>query len=218
MSEAGLKPGRFTVEKRQGAGRPAACDVEGRREFLLETATAVFLEFGYQNASVSEIAERAGASKRTIYARYPTKAELFIAVVTRKIAELHEEYAKTLVTLDPLAKVLDEFGSIVLHSMLRTEFRALYRVIISEVPEFPELASAFWEVGPKHLMIMLAEYLARHPEFKGANPDHAAEMFCSMCWGLHTLKFQFYKDYVMPEEAMESNVKEAVRIFLLSYS
>ena len=80
--------GGATIKKRRGAGRPRAREAAARQQDLLNRATEVFLEYGYANASVAEIARRAGASKRTIYARYRTKADLFIAVIARKTQEL----------------------------------------------------------------------------------------------------------------------------------
>lgn len=52
-------------------------------EHLLETAKHVFLERGFERASMDEVAARAGASKRTIYVRFATKEQLFLAVVDR---------------------------------------------------------------------------------------------------------------------------------------
>jgi AcrR family transcriptional regulator len=218
MVEAVAKTRKTAKKWHGGAGRPAACEVAGRLEHLLDTATEVFLECGYKGANVSEIAHRAGASKRTIYARFPSKAELFIAVTTRKINEMQTVYAKTLAPDQPLARVLDEFGTTLLRSMLRPDIRCLFQVIVAESPEFPKLAGTFWELGPKRLTTMLEEYLAVHPEFKSERPGHAAEMFCSLCWGLTILKRQFYKNYEMPLEIRQLNVKEAVRIFLAAYT
>jgi AcrR family transcriptional regulator len=205
-------------KKSRGAGRPAASEVAERMEHLLDTATDVFLEHGYKSANVAEIANRAGASKRTIYARYPSKAELFVAVASRKMDETHAFYAKTLASKEPLAKVLDEFGTSLMRSMMRPDLRALFQVIVAESPGFPKLACMFWELGPKRLTTMLQDYLVANPEFTGENPAHAAEMFCSLCWGQNILKRQFYKEYVIPQEIRRINVKEAVRIFLAAYT
>ncbi len=206
------------MPKRRGAGRPAACEVVDRMKHLLDIATEVFLEHGYESANVSEITARAGASKNTIYSRYPTKSELFIAVVTRKTRELQEMYAKTLVPKEPLAKVLSEFRTSLLRSLSQPELRALHQVVVAESPEFPKLANAFWEIGPKRSVTMLQDCLAKHPEFKGKYPEHAAEMFCSLCWGLSILKVQLHKGYAIPDKMMRLNVKEAVRIFLAAYT
>ena len=66
-------------------GRPPkdlAGDVEGR---ILDAAQQVFLQKGYQSASIDEIAELAPASKPTIYGHFPGKEALFTAVVGRVI-------------------------------------------------------------------------------------------------------------------------------------
>ncbi len=218
MISGGLKARTTVIRKRRGAGRPAACEVAGRMEHLLDTATEVFLKNGYENANVAEITGRAGASKKTIYSRYPTKADLFIAVITRKISGLQETYAKTLVLKAPLARILKDFGTSLLESMSNPELRALYQVIVAESPQFPKLASAFWKIGPRQSVMMLRDYLIKHPEFTGTNPEHAAEMFCSLCWGMSILKAQLHRGYVMPEEKRRLCVVEAVRIFLAAYT
>ena len=62
---------------------PSAQEAELRLERLLDIATEVFMERGY-DGSVDEIAKRARASKQTLYSRYPPKASLFKAVMQRK--------------------------------------------------------------------------------------------------------------------------------------
>lgn len=218
MAQASQKSQRTIVRNHRGAGRLAACEVAGRMEHLLDIATEVFLKHGYGNANVSEITTLAGASKRTIYSRYPTKADLFIAVITRKINESQEVYAKTLGLEQPLAKILENFGTSMLRSLGHPELSALYQVIVAESPDFPELASTFWKIGPQRSTLMLRDCLVKHPEFKGKYPEHAAEMFCSLCWGLSILKMQLHPGYVMPYAKRRLQVTEAVRIFLAAYT
>src|ERR1700743_336175 len=82
---------KVAVRKRKSArGRPPAEEVASRAERLLDVATEVFLEQGFKGASMSEIARRAGASKQTLYARYPSKAALFAGLVERKSSLLFE--------------------------------------------------------------------------------------------------------------------------------
>jgi AcrR family transcriptional regulator len=187
-------------------------------EHLLDVATEVFLEHGYEHANVSEITTRAGASKRTIYSRYQTKAELFVAVVTRKSLELQESFAETLVSQESLEKVLESYGIHLMRAMSQPDLRALYRVFVAESPKFPRLAKEFWEVGPKRSITMLRDCLVKHPEFKGKYPEHAAEMFWSFCCGLSVLRAQLLEEEQISERALRFNVKEAVRIFLSAYT
>src|ERR1700728_2150317 len=77
-------------ERGRGAvrsGRPPR-ELAGQvEERILDAAARVFLERGFQGASVDEIAEAASAGKPTIYARFPNKQALFTAVVVRLVGE-----------------------------------------------------------------------------------------------------------------------------------
>ena len=66
-------------------GRPRR-ELAGQvEERILDAAGRVFLEHGFQGASVDEIAEAASAGKPTIYARFPSKQALFTAVIERLV-------------------------------------------------------------------------------------------------------------------------------------
>jgi AcrR family transcriptional regulator len=67
--------------------RTRSARAEGRdgRQELLEAALEVFAERGYRDASVDEVAERAGYSKGALYWHFSSKAELFLALVDERI-------------------------------------------------------------------------------------------------------------------------------------
>jgi len=201
-----------------GAGRPAASEVESRVEHLLDLATSVFLEYGYEDASIAEIALRAGASKGTIYSRYPSKADLFAAVITRRTLELQMSYAETLMAGTPLKQVLECYGDRLIRGMSDPGLRSLYKVFIAESSRFPKLASHFWSIGPHHSMEMLQEYFASHPEFRGNNPAYAAEIFWSLCGGQTVLRSLLLEDDHVTEEILNLRAREAVRVFLSAFA
>lgn len=51
------------------------------REHILRTAKDVFLEFGFERASMDEVASRAETSKRSLYAHFESKEKLFLDVI-----------------------------------------------------------------------------------------------------------------------------------------
>src|SRR4051794_38399510 len=136
-------------------GRPPAEEVAARAERLLDVATEVFLDRGFKGASMGEIARRAGASKQTLYARYPSKAALFAALVERKASHLFE-------AIGPLGEgrslrdTLVHCGTEMLDLILSGEARGLHRVVIAECMEFPELGELFRDRGPGRTRAMLA--------------------------------------------------------------
>ena len=67
--------------------RTRAARAEGRnaREALLEAAAQVFTTRGFRDASVDEIAREAGFSKGAVYWHFPSKDDLFFALVEQRI-------------------------------------------------------------------------------------------------------------------------------------
>jgi AcrR family transcriptional regulator len=107
----------------------------GRREAILDAATRLFAEFGFNDADTQELAERLGVGKGTVYRCFPSKRDLFLASVDRVIGLLHEciEGARTGVT-DPLEIIvrsirayLDFFSNHPEYVELIIQERALFR-------------------------------------------------------------------------------------------
>jgi AcrR family transcriptional regulator len=59
-----------------------------RRAQLLAAARATFVESGYHAAAMDDIAERAGVSKPVLYQHFPSKLELYVALVGQTANEL----------------------------------------------------------------------------------------------------------------------------------
>ena len=70
--------------------RPLRADARRNRSLVLEAARATFAAEG-SDASLDEIARRAGVGAGTVYRHFPTKEALFEAVVLDRIGELIDE-------------------------------------------------------------------------------------------------------------------------------
>ena len=178
--EATRKP---AARKRKSLrGRPPAHEVATRAERLLDVATEVFLEQGFKGASMSEIARRAGASKQTLYARYPSKAALFAALVERKASHLFEAIGP-LGEGRTLRETLVHCGSELLELIVTDDARGVHRVVIAECMEFPELGEIFWERGPGRTRAMLANYLRAQQKLGNiecGDPEQAVEVLLGL--------------------------------------
>ena len=62
------------------------------RESLLDAAAEAFGRRGYHAASVDEVAEAAGFSKGAVYANFASKAELFLALLDRRLEQDAERW------------------------------------------------------------------------------------------------------------------------------
>jgi AcrR family transcriptional regulator len=158
-------------------GRPPKELAGAVEERILHAARKIFLERGFEGASIDEIAEAARSGKPTIYARFPGKEALFTAVVMRSVAanvEHLEAYTPTGATIE---QRLDNVAVTVLEWILLSDSISLMRVAIAEAPRFPDLATSVYamarERGAQAMARLLAE--AAQSNELGALPAFAPE-------------------------------------------
>lgn len=131
---------------------------EERREAILETAAAVFLERGYSATSMSLIAERWGGSKATIYNHFSSKENLYLEVIGMLGDKfLCEIYA----VLDPNVDVrvtLNKLGELVIKALCSHEVVLTQRNAIAEAAT-QGIGKLFYERGPLEAINKITEYL-----------------------------------------------------------
>jgi AcrR family transcriptional regulator len=158
-------------------GRPPN-ELAGKvEERILDAARNVFLERGFEGASIEEIARAARSGKPTIYARFPGKEALFTAVVMQSVAAniAHfEAYTPTGATIE---QRLQSLAVTVLEWILLSDSIGLMRVAIAEAPRFPDLATSVYAMarqrGGQAVARLLAE--AAQSDELGALPAFAPE-------------------------------------------
>jgi AcrR family transcriptional regulator len=188
-----------------------------RRQEILDTATALFLEKGSSGYSIDDIIKRTGGSKRTIYKLFPCKQDLFGAiaqVVVRKILEPIEIPA---LGERPIDDVLREFGENYIAVKTSGEFSKLYGSILAEATRFPDTCRGVFEAGPARVNAALAEVLA-HYEARGqvalTNRELAAEQFIAMLRTERMLAASIGLEPPPSKTAIRRLVANAVTIFL----
>ena len=62
---------------------------------ILKAATALFAAEGFEGASVAEIASKAGVCKANVFHHYPSKEELYVAVI-KQATDAHADFAENL--------------------------------------------------------------------------------------------------------------------------
>ncbi|HTL04982.1 MAG TPA: TetR/AcrR family transcriptional regulator [Gemmatimonadales bacterium] len=111
-----------------------------RPEEILRAALEVFGDAGYGRARLEDVARRAGVSKATLYLYFPSKAELFGAMI-RSQARVTPEPPLTAASFfpDSAAKKLERFLRESWAALQRPELRRLLRLVYAERARFPEL-------------------------------------------------------------------------------
>jgi len=80
--------------------RPTRLPRSARRKQLLAAAQDVFVANGYHAAAMDEIAERAGVSKPVLYQHFPSKLELYLALLDQNVEVLGEQVRRALHATD----------------------------------------------------------------------------------------------------------------------
>ncbi len=210
MSDRALEDGEF---KRGPGGRPTRQEAERRHRGLIETAFRLFVDKGWEGASIDEISRRAGVAKGFIYARYPDKAALFVGAIER----LMEDAMGTLQVGEPLPDDVEEglcaFGRRLFDLVLKPEALAFHRLFIAEAPKFPALAEHF--IARNGLLDLIAGVLAGYVDRGALAPEDArmrAEHFTILVIGIpRTLALLVGRE---PPAEEERRLRSAVRLFL----
>lgn len=81
----------------EGDGRTRArLSAVARRAQLVEIAGALFAERGYHSLSMEQLAEAAGVTKPVLYQHFPSKRDLYLALLRDAVAELDAQVRKAL--------------------------------------------------------------------------------------------------------------------------
>ncbi|NHF73754.1 TetR/AcrR family transcriptional regulator [Paracoccus xiamenensis] len=123
---------------------------KGRKfDQVLEGARRVFMQHGYEGASVDDIAREACVSKATLYSYFPDKQLMFVAVFRDEL-EREKVGRDALVGADlPINEVLRFTGHMIANHMVSEFGSRTLRLAIAEATRFPDLAAEYYEIGPR---------------------------------------------------------------------
>ena len=127
---------------------------------IATAAAEIFMQSGYEAASMDEIARRAQVSKATVYAHFKSKSELFGSLM-RGVSEIRlSALFETGVPQDDVRATLEVIFERVIGVVFAPSSLGLYRVMVAESARFPELGDAFYRAGPALVIDRLAQLLA----------------------------------------------------------
>ena len=187
---------------------------------MLAAAWQVFLEHGYGGASMSDIAERLGGSKGTLYNYFSSKEELFLAVAREKGEELHGKLEDIPRQGTDLATDLMEFGCRMLEIVASEEYLSLYRLIIAEATRVPVIGEMAYESRRSTMLAPLAERIeeeVRAGRLRLTNALEAAEVFWDLCSASFHRRSLLAIEPALTATEIRYLVNRAVGIFVAAY-
>lgn len=155
-------------------------------EVILIAATQTFVDRGYDNTSMDEVAARAGTTKRTVYAHFGNKDALFRTAVARAVTHVHEDMPPLADTADPHAE-LTRFAVAFVELSTRRVAVHLQRVVIGAVDRFADLGVLLHSEVLRHAEAHVATYLralgVEESDDASLSPETLAALFLNATSG-----------------------------------
>jgi AcrR family transcriptional regulator len=190
-----------------------------KRRQILDGARKLFLDLGFDGASMGEIARAAGVSKGTLYVYFADKSRLFEAIVEQESLE----QGQVAFNLDPSRDVtttLMEFGQAYIQLLCRPGGGSALRTVMAIAERMPEVGRRFYDNVIALTVRRLAGYLEVHAASGDlAIPDCelAATQFMQMCQATLFQPFIFQAAPAPSPARISQVVGSATRIFLAAY-
>jgi AcrR family transcriptional regulator len=111
---------------------------------LLDAALALFVEKGFASTRAEEVAQRAGVSKGTLYLYYPSKEELFKAVIVRSLTSRIADTAQQVQAWDgAMAPLLESLLVQWWQQTYASPAAGVFKILVAEMRNFPEIAEYY---------------------------------------------------------------------------
>ncbi|NQW81457.1 MAG: TetR/AcrR family transcriptional regulator, partial [Polaromonas sp.] len=150
---------------------------EARPGELLDAALSLFVEKGFAATRMEEVAKRAGVSKGTVFLYFPSKEELFKAVVRENISGRFEEWNNEFLTYQgSAADMLHHCMSTWWQRIGSTQASGITKLMISEGGHFPDIVEFYQNEVVQPGQALIRQVLQRgidRGEFRAVNLDFA---------------------------------------------
>jgi len=194
---------------------------QDRRDAIVAVAACHFLDHGYSGTSMSAIAAALGGSKGTLWSYFPSKEELFTAVIDHASTLFREQLSEILDPRGDLATILRNFGVRLLEKVTSPSAIALYRLVLAEAGRFPEIGQIFYERAPRLTAALLADFLRgaiERGQLRQEPPLEVAQAFMHLCVSRLQQQLLMGLALDLSKEDLQQEAARAVPLFLRAFA
>jgi AcrR family transcriptional regulator len=190
-----------------------------KRRQILDGARKVFMDLGFDGASMGEIARAAQVSKGTLYVYFADKSALFEAILEQEAFQ----YGQVVFNFDPARDAettLKDFGQAYIHLLCRPGGGSAIRTVMAIAERMPDVGRRYYARVLDKTINRLSEYLKAHVasgDLAIDDCDLAASQFMELSKASLFLPFVFQAAPPPSEERMTEVVDSATRMFLAAY-
>lgn len=205
-------------ENKQGRrGRPAN---QALSQTIIDAASELFVELGFQATTLDKIAQRAKISKLSIYRHFENKEALFSAAIA---AHCHQFAPQTLIegVEGSAEEQLMAVGSSLLRTLLSPDVRSVEAMVLADNTNQKSLSKLHYEAGPTHVITQI-EALLRQLHSKAVlnvpEPLQSARLFAALFKGSDLLMIaRFDEARAEDDTEIESYCRSAVAMFIAAH-
>jgi AcrR family transcriptional regulator len=154
----------------------------GRQQQILEGATRLFAQKGFRGTTTREIAQQLGISEALMFKYFPTKEQLFRAIIQQRVNGSEEMlFPKEAMRAKDDRQVFRSIASYLIRK--NTEDPTFMRLVLFSALENHDLSRIFIENNALQNTRVLAEYIRqriKEKAFKKVSPFLAARAFIGM--------------------------------------
>ncbi|HXH43863.1 MAG TPA: TetR/AcrR family transcriptional regulator [Bradyrhizobium sp.] len=190
-----------------------------KRRQILDGARKVFMDLGFDGASMGEIARAAQVSKGTLYVYFADKSALFEAIIEEEALQ----HGQVVFSFDPARdaeSTLKEFGLAYLHLICRPGGGSAIRTVMAIAERMPDVGRRYYARVLDKSISRLSDYLKARVVARDLDIDDcdlAASQFMELSKASLFLPFVFQAAPVPSERRMAEVVQSATRMFLAAY-
>jgi AcrR family transcriptional regulator len=190
-----------------------------KRRQIVDGARKVFMDLGFDGASMGEIARAASVSKGTLYVYFDDKSRLFEAIVEEESLE----HGKQVFNFDPerdVTTTLMDFGQAYIGVLCRPGGGSAIRTVMAIAERMPEVGRNFYN----NVIAVTTARFSAYLEVRAALGDLAiddvplaATQFTQMCQASLFQPFIFQAAPAPSPERIHQVIASATRVFLSAY-
>lgn len=190
-----------------------------KRRQILDGARKVFMDLGFDGASMGEIARAAGVSKGTLYVYFADKFALFEAILEQEALQ----YGQVAFNFDPARDVettLREFAFAYNRLLCRPGGGSAIRTVMAIAERMPDVGRRYYQRVLERTVNRLSDFLRARVdigELRIDDCDLAASQFMELCKASLFLPFVFQAAPAPSEDRMKEVGSSATRVFLAAY-
>lgn len=186
-----------------------------KREKIIDAAERLFIVNGFAATSMEDVARAASASKRTIYARFGSKEDLFSSVMLAACRGVQGPALDAPEADASLEDALRAAGRATLYRVLQPRGMAVLQVAIGAKNTMPQIMKIYWENGPgyaeSYVQAAIAKFAGRKPS---VSAKQAASRFMNIIFGPFLYGTLFADAKLPSRKKMDEELDATISSFL----